>query len=219
MYIIAYLNPMKKFIFVIILFSSASLHAKDRSPESGYFSLGLRQTVSLFGHSGYPGYGSGGQFRIRLGERLNTEWFADYLTTPYGDSGKRIDGHIGWSVMFYPFSTAGKKFVPYIIAGHCFDYTRITPFNTLNESRAGEAQSRWSSATQAGIGVHYNLSDRFDLTFKSQYMIHLGEEIHAEVIEQNGTEYLLMDHHSHGGTLEGHLLLTLSLNYRIADLW
>jgi opacity protein-like surface antigen len=214
------MKAMKKMIIgLALLLTISQAQSKDRAPEAGYFSFGLRQTLSLFGDEGYTGYGSGGQFRIRLGEQLNTEWFADYISTPYASAGKRADGHIGWSVMFYPFSTQ-KKFVPYLIAGHCFDFTRITPFNSVLDLRSDESKSRWSSATQAGIGMHYNIDERFDITFKSQYMVHLGKEIEAHVINYNGREYLVVEDPADGEqTLEGHVLLTLSLNYRIADLW
>ena len=65
-----------------------------------------------------------------------------------------------------------------------------------------------------GIGNHFNLTDRFDLTLTAQYMAHLGKDIHAHV-EEN--KVVFEDHD--GSSLEGHLLFTLSANYKFADLW
>ncbi|MGL4599812.1 MAG: hypothetical protein ACRCYO_19965, partial [Bacteroidia bacterium] len=39
-----------------------------------------------------------GQFRIRLTDRINTEWFADYISTNLNNLASRSDYHIGWSV-------------------------------------------------------------------------------------------------------------------------
>jgi hypothetical protein len=48
--------------------------------------------------------------------------------------------------------------------------------------------SRGSSAVQAGAGLHLNLSERLDLSFTTQYMMHLGKDIHAHVHE-DGEEH------------------------------
>lgn len=190
----------------------------------GQFSLGVRNTGSLFGNNGYSGLGYGGQFRIRIGKRLNTEWYTDYIKTDYGGVGHRETVHIGWSVMFYPFSTSTRKgsFTPYIIAGHCFDYARISanlyrdPGNGTFTSDFGE---RWTSAVQLGIGSSYYFTDRFDISLSAQYMSHLGNDIRAEVVEfeDKSGKYLQIDNDHQSLTLEGHLLITLSMNYILFD--
>ncbi|UPT65585.1 MAG: hypothetical protein M0D57_13695 [Sphingobacteriales bacterium JAD_PAG50586_3] len=93
--------------------------------------------------------------------------------------------------------------------GHCFDYGGVY----RNGDKKPSAE-RWSSAVQVGVGTHYNITPRFDITLKSQYMIHLGTEVHGEI--RNGQ--LEIEEHS-GGSLQGHLLITLSLNYKIAKIW
>ena len=177
----------------------------------GIFSLGVRSTVSAFDHSGSVGTGAGGQFRIQVHKRVNTEWFADYITNDVFGRGRRNDYHIGWSVMFYPLKgndDFSKVFKPYILVGHCFDYSGIT-VNATNEFR-----ERWSAAVQAGIGTHVNISPRFDISASLQYMMHLGKELHTEL--EDGK--LIIEEHP-GAGLEGHLLFTVSVNYKIADLW
>ena len=65
---------------------------------------------------------------------------------------------------------------PFIIAAQCFDYTEFKEnANKRNSISLG------CSAIQSGAGLHFNITERMALTFVSQYMIHLGEDIHAEV--------------------------------------
>lgn len=177
----------------------------------GMFSLGARSTFSLFNdhEDETPGMGVGGQFRIQFADQVNSDWFFDYLKSSIGDYASRTDYHIGWSVLFYPTKKQDVLFRPYILAGHCFDYTRIA--DNADQNNFSE---RWSSAVQGGAGVHLNLSPRTDLSFTGQYMIHLGNELHAE--REDGTIHF---HEEKGASLEGHLLFNVSINYKIGDLW
>jgi len=206
-----------KIVFASIFLFLFSFSTKaQESSRSGELSLGLRNTVSMFGSDkSQVGFGSGGQFRLRFGEHLNTEWFADMLKNSIGSIGTRTDGHIGWSVMFYPLE-GQKKITPYVLAGHCFDYTRVDAFGSAHH--APSTALRWSSAVQAGLGGSFFLSDRFDLSFSGQYMIHLGTDIHADTHFDNGVEVMHVSEDAHRG-LEGHLLLTMSINFKFADLW
>jgi hypothetical protein len=215
---------MKKlmiFIFVVTLsgveaFSQDSLSKK----ESGKFMLGMRSTISAFSDDGANGMGVGGQFRIKFGSRLNSDWFMDYITTDIGGLAKRTDYHIGWSVLFYPFNNQIKKgkFTPYILAGHCFDWTEVEKNNFHNSMTALNKASRFSSAVQAGLGTHYNLTDNFDISLTAQYMLHLGNDINATVFTNAAdNQDVLIEKGSLG--LEGHLLINLSMNVYIAKLW
>lgn len=188
--------------------------------EPGVFQLGMRNTYSLFGDQGTTGMGVGGQFRLMLGKKINTEWFADYIQNDLYNLGKRIDGHIGWSVMFYLLDEP-KKIDPYLIAGHCFDYTKVTVYNSLIQNNSGETSHRWSSAAQMGVGTHVPIGEKFDLSLSAQYMVHLGNDIHTHLHSENGVEYLEIEQQETNNklTFEGHLLLTMSLNIKIADLW
>jgi hypothetical protein len=140
------------------------------------------------------------------------EFYGDYLTSKIGDVGHRDDAHVGWSVMYYPLKdkTFTKFMKPYLVMGHCFDYSRVA-----ENSNPDNNFERFSSAIQLGAGNHFNLTERFDLTFVAQYMFHLGK--HASAHEHEG-EFEI--HQETGGlSLEGHLLFTLGINYKIADLW
>jgi opacity protein-like surface antigen len=204
---------MKKYILIVFLIPLFS-YAQQKDSTGGYFQLGVRSSVSMFSDDGANGFGFGGQFRIRFADRVNTDWFADYITTDIGGMARREDMHIGWSVLAYPFNckTVKGKFTPYILAGHCFDYSKVS------KNSSGEFLEKWSSAVQAGIGTHYNITDRMDVSLTAQYMMHLGKDIHAEVFELDGKKEILIEKNDVRG-IEGHMLINLSFNYRLCDLW
>ena len=205
----------------IVLFFIAGLNTAY-SQRAGEFQLGLRSTTSLFSHDSEFGTGVGGQFRLRLFERMNTEWFADFITSDILGAAKRSDSHIGWSVMFYPLPARQRLVQPYILMGHCFDYTRVEVFET------GDFQDRWSSAFQTGIGTHFNISERTDLSLNAQYMGHIGKDLHVEYVHDHNHSHsassgnhddLVITTNPSSRSLEGHLLITVSFNVKIAKLW
>lgn len=206
-------NPI--LLFALLIFCSMNIKADDflKERSSGWFSLGTRNTFSVFNdiENETSGKGIGGQFRIQLNDRLNTEWFADYLTSQIGDYADRKDYHIGWSVMYYPGKNIyfEKILQPYILLGHCFDYTEV--------SIAGQPENmdhRWSIATQAGLGTHLNLTERLDISLSGQYMLHFGKELN--VVESEGVYAVEKEDHMHIG---GHLLISLSANFKFGRLW
>lgn len=203
----------KSYLTLVVLLCSVIAYSQGDN-KSGQFFLGVRSTSSLFTDAGTPGSGIGGMFRIRMGKRVNTEWFADYLTTNLQNLGYRRDGHIGWSVLFYLSKEPmqAKKLSPFLIAGHCFDYTKVY---VLADKKN---EDRWSSAVQMGIGTHYNVTEKFDVSLTAQYMSHLGADLHSHIEEDRGVKKLEIEKHGSAG-LEGHVLLTLSLNYRLGNLW
>lgn len=205
---------MKKVLLLLIPFwlvtNGFAQGLKVRDTYGGMFSFGIRTTASTFNaHANErSALGIGGHYRIRVSNRVNTEWFADYLPAT-NEFTRREDYHIGWSVMFYLRNKPAPKLQPYVLAGHCFDYTHhVELADRTNQIK------RWSSAIQAGLGAHYNLTERFDISLTSQYMFHMGTDVHSEV------HFGTVDFHKEkGGIMEGHLLFTLSANYVIGDLW
>ena len=195
--------------FVPLTMFGQELNVKDS--YGGMFSFGVRSTMSFFNahEDESNGMGVGGQFRIQFSDRVNSDWFFDYLKSSIGDYASRTDYHIGWSVLYYVTPKQDALLRPYILAGHCFDYTRIA--DNADHNNVAE---RWSSAVQGGAGVHLNLSPRMDMSFVGQYMIHLGNELHAE--RDAGKVYF---HEEKGASMEGHLLFNVSINYKIGDLW
>ncbi len=202
---------------IIAILSAQNLFGQDdmkiKNKPGGIFSLGVRAPLSAFNDGDWRnmGTGAGGQFRIRIAERLNTDWFFDYVTGNVGDFASRTDYHIGWSVAYYlgKRSPQDVKIQPYVLAGHCFDYT-----NQKDNNNRNNFAERWSSAVQAGFGSHFNLTKRFDISTTLQYMIHMGTDIHAH--QEHGTVHFEKET---GVNLEGHLFFNVSLNYKIVDLW
>lgn len=214
----------KAYILIFLLTSQVILaQQKDTTNDfknSGWFSLGARSTASTFGDEG-NGIGSGGQFRIQMNNAINTDWFFDYISINVDDKVRSEYYHIGWSVIYYPFSQLQypKLLQPYILAGHCFDYTKIDLIQPSQNKYTELSKERWSSATQVGIGTHINLSEAFNLSLSGQYMIHLGNDIHTHSHQENGKDIIHFDDNHEDISLEGHLLFTISLNYKIAQLW
>ncbi len=205
---------MKKLILLALFLPVMGKAQEHLDTESGYFQLGVRNAVSAFSDDGANGFGYGGQFRIRVLSRVNTDWYGDYITTDIGGIAKREDLHIGWSVLAYPFNcvTTKGKITPYILAGHCFDYSKVT------KNSDGFYKEKWSSAVQAGLGMHYNITDKTDISLTAQYMMHLGKDIHAEVFEIDGKKDVLIVKNQVRG-IEGHMLINVSLNVRLFDMW
>ena len=206
---------MLKYIFSILLISTV-LFGFSQS-DAGNFSIGMRSTLSIFDHDKEAkiGYGAGGQYRVQILDRLNTEWFLDYLQQDLGSSAFRKDVHIGWSLMFYPWLIKNKEKIqvikPYLVAGHCFDWSELKVKDYRNISGR-----KFGSAVQFGIGTHINLSKKLDFTILSQYMIHLGKDVHLTYDQSTHTHGIAKENHT---TPYGHLLITMGVNYKLFKLW
>lgn len=211
------MNILKTGALIVILVPCLTLAKVNHSSSDwgdlnphGLFSLGMRNTLSLFNSHESVSFGVGGNFRIQLSERVNTEWYLDFMNSKVENQLARTDYHIGWSVLYYVLpASKTKHFQPFLEAGHCFDFTKF------NNSITHINRERWSSAVQFGAGIHFNVTARFDVTLKTQYMLHLGGHLHAE---RNALG--IYDIHEHDGfQAEGHLLNTISINYKIGQLW
>lgn len=202
-------------ILFVVLIPAALLAQplKSRKYQGGVISLGVRSSLGAFNDGAWnnTSTGVGGQMRVSFADRVNTDWFMDYFTGNIGDFANRQDLHIGWSVLYYvrPVGTTRQLLQPYVLMGHCFDYSK----QSANVDSRISAE-RWSSAVQGGAGTHINLTDRSDISLVGQYMIHLGTDIHAHSHEG---EVEFEQHKS--AELEGHLLFHVSFNYKIIDAW
>src|SRR5690606_12150390 len=105
---------------------------------------------------------------------------------------------------------------PYILAGHCFDFTKVDIFS--DGVQGVQSKNRWSSAVQMGLGTNLHVSERVNFGLSAQYMLHLGKDIHTHIHQENGKDILHFKNDAHRG-FEGHLFITLSMNIKIADLW
>ncbi|HNW71177.1 MAG TPA: hypothetical protein PKI01_12285 [Bacteroidales bacterium] len=194
-----------------IFLPSQAQELKLKKTQSGVLSLGARSSIGLVNDGQWqkPAFGTGGHFRLRFSDRVNSEWFADHLKADLSYYAWRADTHIGWSVMYYLTKNPEPLIQPYLLAGHCFEYLKFTD----NKSPANHAE-RWSASIQAGIGTHFNITKRFDISIATQYMLHLGTKIKASNVE-GVTSFTK----TKGAGIHDHILLNLSINYKIADLW
>jgi hypothetical protein len=208
-------------VFTVICLCAKPLSAQKLKPDTttyanlgGDLSLGVRNTISFF-NDGMPqsvGTGIGGHFRIQFVNRVNTEWFADVFLSNIQGKAHRADYHIGWSVMYYLLNPKGftRKFTPYIVAGHCFDETVIK----IN-GEGGSKGSRFSSELQGGLGCQYNVTPQFNLSLTAQYGSHLGRELDL-VTHEDGSMTIEKQHNA---GWEGHLMISISANYKLFKLW
>lgn len=212
---------MLRFILILCFLPPLGLFAQDDENGEGRalgLELGIRNTYSLFGELGNVGTGLGGQFRIKPGERWNTEWYLDYIKTDIDGLGHRKTVHIGWSVMFYFLEPEDRLLKPYFLAGHCFDYAKVDPVELTSPYTPfifPKGKERWSSAVQIGAGTHLMMTERFDLSLSTQYMTHLGKDLSVEKKESGGEPYIVPEKKDGSLSLEGHLLTTLSMNLYI----
>lgn len=204
-----YLIPAASLLLVCIRLSAQNY--RNNESFAGTFSLGTRNTVSLFNDDNAIGKGIGGQFRMQLSNRLNSEWYFDYITSKNGSYTFRNDYHVGWSIMLYTKNNYGfdRLFQPYLIAGHCFDYSKVTEQrNKINNA------GRMSMAAQAGFGTHINITQKLDCSLSGQYMLHFGKDIETTI---EGDEVIIEK--KDFSQSDGHLLFCLSFNYKFFKLW
>jgi hypothetical protein len=205
---------MRNILIILLVASLLPVNAQElrmKNSRAGILSLGVRASYGLVNDGKWqrPAFGSGAQFRLQFSDRVNTEWFLDHLTADLSDFGWRADTHIGWSVMYYLTKNPLPKVQPYLLAGHCFEYLRFTD----NASSANFAE-RWSASVQAGVGTHFKITKRFDISATAQYMVHFGTKIFASH-DNDVTTFAVKK----GAGIHDHILLHISLNYKIADLW
>lgn len=202
---------LKTLLFFVLLTSFISNFGQvEKNSQSGNFSLGVRSSMGLVYEKdwGKMSFGNGGQIRLRLSDKVNTEWFADFLQGDMKDFAKRTDVHIGWSAMYYPLNNT-SSFQPYIMAGHCFEFLKIEE-NALPENHI----HRRSASVQAGIGTHWHLTNKLDFSVSTQYMMHFGTNIKID-----STTSPISFSKDNGVSLQDHILINFNLNYTLADLW
>ncbi len=180
-----------------------------RHDESGIFALGIRTGMAISNNDGWyfsPGWGA--QTRIQASRHFNTEWYLEFFHGAYTDYAVRTDGHIGGLLMWYP-QHRPQNVAPFLCLGPNADYIKLR--DRLNKENF---TSRWSLGAQAGIGMHITLTRRSDITISTQYMTHFGQSMALAVNEST-----VVTIPKSGSGLDGHILLNVSMNYKMADLW
>lgn len=181
---------------------------------AGLLSLGLAgQTASLLHQEDYQApIGVGANFRLQLHNRINTEWALHYMQADFGEQAFRKDIFISANALFYPFpgnEDFEESWRPFISLGGSMNYGALE----ANANPSNQVD-RWNPAIALGLGTHLNLTPKFDLSFSTQYMLEFGEELSWQ---NNNGRLLLLSQPSE--KVEQRFLFSLSLNYKIADLW
>ena len=191
--------------------------------QSGRFGLGLRGTYNFFpGDDTFRGFGTGGQYKIGAGKKVNTEFFLDYISSDDRRNGARNDYHFGWSVQFSPFGNFGEgKVRAYFLGGQCFDFTKVSiqPVRGFGAYFAPqETPYVFSAAIQAGAGLSTFIQKDIELTLQLQYMVHLGKDVHIDYSPMafDGAPILVNEKITNP---EGHLIVSFSVNYYFLRLW
>lgn len=201
-------------IALMLTFCGTVSAQRKSNVQSGYFSVTQRISGSLWGMNEWKlsGLGKGTAFRIQISKRLNSEWYGDFIKTEYKGVAYRWDRHLTNSLMFYfrDLDSVKHKFHPFISASvFCLDFTHV-------EIVGGQSLQRFSLSQQFGVGTHYFITERADISVYAQYYNHLGNDIHIEELP-DGTLHL--EEHRGRISLEGHMFLVCSFGYRFADLW
>ena len=209
-------------IGILLLFVTTLLQAqsqKDSVPDqTGYLSIGARNSVGVFTSNGkyFVGTGAGGQFAIRIAKNFNSHYFADWIVSNIDNKAQRFDFHSGFSMMPEVFSPRmGKTHLAlFPLAGICIDYTKFSLTSGKNYKNAPTFQERYSFAVQAGAGATVPVSRRLDFSLEIHYMLHIGTDVdinidgdNVEIIKKNATN------------LEGHLFFSISMDYKLFRLW
>ncbi|MCS6917920.1 MAG: hypothetical protein RMK52_06455 [Chitinophagales bacterium] len=178
--------------------------------DPGVFGVGIRTAagLSISDSALRVSEGGGVQARLMVLQRLNTEWYAEWLRGGFSDAAYRTDVHLGLNTLLY-FQRRLQRVAPFVLTGIAAD--ALTLHNRLT---ARHRTSSWTTALQGGIGFHINLTWRSDLTVSAAYQHHLS---HQAILQTE--ESILAQVPRSGRTGDGHLLVTLSMNYKITDLW
>lgn len=210
----------KPLLLLIAIFCLATVNGQEKkgSEQSGYFSITFRSSVSLWSLNQWTlnGLGKGTAFRLQISKRLNSEWYGDMIKTHYKDKVYRWDRHLTNTLMYYfrDLDELEHKFHPFISASvFCLDITEVAE---VKPDGTGQLLRRFSFSQQLGLGAHYYLTERADISFYAQYYAHLGNDIHVEE-HPDGTIHIQEE--KGRISLEGHLFFVISVGYRLTDLW
>ncbi|MFQ5334445.1 MAG: hypothetical protein ACE5DN_00055 [Flavobacteriales bacterium] len=162
------------------------------------------------------GLGKGTAFRLQISKRLNSEWYGDFIRTQYKNKVFRWDRHLTNCLMYYfrKLDDLEHKIHPFISASvFCLDITEV---EEVKPDGGGQKMGRFSFSQQFGLGTHYYLTERADISVYAQYYAHLGNDIHVDE-HDDGTIHIAEE--KGRISLEGHMFLVFSVGYRLGDLW
>ena len=198
-------------VLLVLLLLPHLGQAQDNRLSGGRVGLGMRNAINLWGGNKMFGIGAGGQFKLAFSPRVNTDFFADVIDSKGENNSFRKDYHIGWGVQFaLPGQGFGShKVVPYLMAGQCFDLTKVgVAFQT-------QSPLVFSAAIQGGAGISSFVHKNVELNLQAQYMMHMTQHVHLNFDELGAATYDI----DKGASAEGHFLTTFSVTFYFLSLW
>lgn len=214
-----YIAPVVSLVGLSITNEQAmAQHVQTKNPYSGDLQFGLRGTLNPFIKNASSWIGYGAQMRIKISRRINTEWFADYFPATIKWSGERRDIRIGSAIEYYPLHEiyTGKECTPYFSIGPTSTYTQLNS-RTFN-AESWEAK-RWSFGVIAGMGMLLNVGKKLNFGFVTQYCSQVATELKFNKKYVGDAKSLPTKIPDTKVSYEGQLLLCMSVNYTIGNLW
>lgn len=189
----------------------AMVSRPENTLRAGRFGLGMRNAANLWGDNKMFGIGAGGQFKLAFSPRVNTDFFADLIDSKGERGSFRKDYHIGWGVQFglLKGGFGSHRFVPYLMAGQCFDLTKV---GVVSQTASPLI---FSAAVQGGAGVSSFVHRNIELNLQVQYMMHMTQHVHLDWDESGVASYEV----DKGASTEGHLLTSFSVTFYFLNLW
>jgi len=198
------------FSIVFLTFTSLGQRLEIYGKRGGLSSIGLMRVSfnSVINEKGFPPTGTGAHGRIQLSDRFVYEGFFDFIS--YSNDLSRInDVRFGPNLLIYIRKNTFPIFQPYITVG-----TTIGRNFYFDLSNRKNKETSWFYGAQIGLGTHFNLTPRVDISLTCQYFISYSRKIETTSTNQK-TEYMK----SKGYSEKNQITTVLSINYRIFDLW
>lgn len=204
---------MKLLILFFFIFSTWVCHTQRLEiygKRSGLSSVGLMRVSfnSIINENGFPPIGTGAHGRIQLSNHLVYEGFFDFISYS-NDYSRRNDIRFGPNLLIYFRKKIVPIFQPYLTVG-----TTVGCDFYFDLSNRKNKRKSWFYGAQIGLGTHFNLTPRVDISLTCQYLISFSRNI-----ETNTTNEVVEYVKAKGYSPRNQLTTVLSINYRIFDLW
>jgi len=182
-------------------------------PGFGRITFGLRGGACTVFDPNSIGFGYGAQVRIRPAKHWDIELYGDYFTTNISNLvninyGKHYDTRIGGNILYYWINHPYRnhKYTPFVLLGISNEYNEILSKQINTYKFQG-----WAPWVDAGIGEHYNITPRIDLTLEGIYVIPLGVHPASSLEIIRTTEFLNVENQR--AFSKGGVFAIISLNY------
>ncbi len=126
--------------------------------------------------------------------------------------GYRHDQCYGIEVHYYwiQHPMQNHKFTPYILGGISFDDNKVYSYEVFTNQDVFDGNSPWFNL---GLGSHYNITPRLDVSLETFYALPLGTHPISYLVPNSNPEYMVVE--TKPGFNAGGVFVILSLNYEL----